>query len=388
MTIAVHLCLWSFPAASLDGLAILLVAVHQAGRRFVLGAATQLAGAAAGLFVLLAAVPRWGIDGVLVAQYVSGGLQICVLVGSLLTEQSGHEEQRWRHALPKIIGAVAWGSLPALLFHVLAGSTMVVDRMLAAPLREGGVALIYWAQKIYNLPLALLTLPMLTAMYPDWASASARRGQGVEEGIHVESLVGSLHTIVPCSLVLVVFADTISRVAFLRGSFSEGDVVRLSSLLRWYGVGVGVLALYTAAYRALFALGRGWASAAGATVQALSYPVLGVLATRRWGLDGLAISYVVSVSAGAVVMRGFLGRQATTVNASRRRAIHLILGGVPALMGGIVFRHVFAAAARSTGVIVATFYLIVGFIWIAAIYFATIHMSDRAAGARITAERV
>ena len=127
---------------------------------------------------------------------------------------------------------------PVALGSGAAQINLVIDVMLASLLAAGSISWLYYADRIYELPLAVIGIAIGTALLP-LQSRQVRLGdeEGARATLNRAMEAASLLTL-PATAALIVLADPIVSVLFLRGAFTAADVGGTSTALIAYTVGL------------------------------------------------------------------------------------------------------------------------------------------------------
>lgn len=141
----------------------------------------------------------------------------------------------WRHpGVRQVLRQMA----PALLGVSVAQLSLLINTRIASHLPVGSVSWLGYADRLMELPTALLgvalgvvLLPLLSAaqVRGDTHSASAM----LDWGLRLALLLG-----LPCAVALLVFTQPLVAVLYHYGQFSERDVAQTVTALQGYGVGL------------------------------------------------------------------------------------------------------------------------------------------------------
>jgi putative peptidoglycan lipid II flippase len=157
----------------------------------------------------------------------------------------------FRHPAVKRISRLM---LPGLAGVAIYQVNVIVTRLLASFLAEGSVSYLYYAQRLFEFPQGIFIVSLAQAVLP----AFSRQAAGQDwQGFH-QSLRFSLYLILiitlPASLGLVLCAEPVFALFFMRGAF-DAEAVRLTSLaLMAYAPGlvfVGISRMLVAAFYTL-----------------------------------------------------------------------------------------------------------------------------------------
>jgi putative peptidoglycan lipid II flippase len=199
---------------------------------------------------------------------------------------------------------------PVLVFTAATVGVQVAVNLFGSSF--GGVAKLYYAFVVFQLPYGVFVVAIATALVPE---LSERFTRGDPDGFR-ENLSFGLRTTafvaVPASVLLVALAEPIVGLLYERGSFTGEDTTGVAALLAAYSVGL-------LGYALAFVLARSFYSRQNARTPALLnvgllalYVALAYLLSQTAGLVGVALAFSASyavLSLGLLVaMRGEIKR--------------------------------------------------------------------------------
>ncbi|MFT7461750.1 MAG: putative peptidoglycan lipid II flippase [Pseudohongiellaceae bacterium] len=152
--------------------------------------------------------------------------------------------------------AVATAMGPMLLGMGAAQLNVMADRSIAiAMLPTGGTTHIYYAMRIQQFPMGLVTMAIVTAVYPMLARLMARddhRGVAATAGLALRS---NLLIALPAAVGLVLLAHPIVTLLFERGQFGPDSSVLTAGALAGYAAGIPFAGTVMLLTRACYATG-------------------------------------------------------------------------------------------------------------------------------------
>lgn len=128
-------------------------------------------------------------------------------------------------------------------------------RRVVYPLSQGAAASIYYGERMYELPLALLGVAVATSIYPLLSRHAAR---GDREAVGRDLTFGLrlvLFLSVPAAAGLVLISEPLARLLFERGSFTADDTARAARVIACYAAGVWAYCATPVVVRGFYALG-------------------------------------------------------------------------------------------------------------------------------------
>jgi putative peptidoglycan lipid II flippase len=123
---------------------------------------------------------------------------------------------------------------------VAAGVTQVnafVGLVVASP-EPGAVTWLYYADRVYQLPLGILAVALGNALLPELARASARGDAAAERGALSRASEFAVFLSLPSALALIILARPIVSVLFERGAFNASDSAATALALAGFSAGL------------------------------------------------------------------------------------------------------------------------------------------------------
>lgn len=128
--------------------------------------------------------------------------------------------------------------LPAALGAGVVQVNLLIDVIIASLLPTGAVSYLYYADRIYELPLAVIGIAIGTALLPA-LSRQARQGK-TEAAVATlnRGLEAALLLSLPATAALIVLPQAIISVLFERGAFAASDAAATAAALAAYAAGL------------------------------------------------------------------------------------------------------------------------------------------------------
>lgn len=218
-------------------------------------------------------------------------------------------------------------------------SFILFGREIMYPLQRGSVSHLYYAQRLYQLPLGVFGISLATAIFPVMSGFAAKRDFPALCRTVAQGLRGIIFIALPATIGLIIIARPLISVAFEHGQFGAEDTATVTWTLWFYAVGL-------CAYFAQQILTRGFYSMQDSTMplrSALIAVCVNVVLnlTLIWplGTGGLALSTAICSYLQVVIL----------VTVLRRRLGNAIAAGLPQAaaktIAATVFMSVVAAGA-------------------------------------------
>ncbi len=194
------------------------------------------------------------------------------------------------------------------------------------PMWRGSVSHLYYAQRLYQLPLGVLGISLATAIFPVMSDDAARGDLAALRRTICRGIRGTVFIAIPATVGLLLVARPLIAVAFQHGRFNVGDTKMVVHTLSFYSFGLcGYFAQQVLA-RAYYSMQDSKTPMTSALIAVFANFLLNLALIWPLGRAGLACatalcSYL-QVAILVVVLRGRLGRS--------------ILEGLPVTLGKTV----------------------------------------------------
>lgn len=283
-----------------------------------------------------------GIYGVAWATLLAAASQFFIQVPGLFRQ--GVVYRRffdWRHP---DLRQMFFLSLPVLAGLATGQMSVVIERAMASGLTEGSISALSYAQKALGIAQGLLTVPLVTVLYP---SLSEKAAFFDREGFHRwlgRGLTLLAFLLLPLAAGLVVLRFDLIRFLFQRGAFDAGDTWLTALALLFYAPGLLFQAWRDILNRAFYALHDTVTPMWVGFVALASNVLFNLLFIRFFALGGLALgSSLASVLACLLLFfslrrrTGRFGDPHLPGEIVRILAAALLMAAVVWLLAGFVF---------------------------------------------------
>ena len=246
---AVLMTRWMFPYIGCMSLVALSAGILNTWRHFAVPAATPVL-----LNLSMIAAAWWGAPwfgrlgiepiyamaaGVMLGGILQLGVQVPALKKRGLLPRIGLSWRRLRAAWADPgVRQVLTLMLPALLGVGVAQLSLLINTQIASHLAAGSVTWVWDADRLMEVPTALLGGALGVVLTPQLAAArasgdDARYSQMLDWGLRLVLLLA-----LPCAAALLVFGTPLIATLFHHGRFAANDVQRVALALGGYGVGL------------------------------------------------------------------------------------------------------------------------------------------------------
>lgn len=234
---------------------------------------------------------------------------------------------------------IAWwfsGSPEKGTFFILLGHKITY------PLQRGSVSHLYYAQRLYQLPLGVFGISLATAIFPVMSALSAKKdftgmGKTLSQGLRTCFFIA-----IPATVGLIAIAKPLISLAFQHGQFSEQDTNLVAWTLLFYALGLCGYFAQQLCTRAFYSMQNSSTPMTSAIIAVGANVTLNLTLIWLFGTGGLAASTALCSYLQVIILIAVL----------RRRLGPNLLDGLSA-----AFLKTIAATLCMSAVIVAALWL-------------------------------
>ncbi len=291
--------------------------------------------------VVLFAMPHWGVHALVGGVLVGGVFQCVVQLFSFRKEKFKLARVSFFDpAVKKIMKLL----LPRLLGASVYQISVFVDTILASfywIVGAGGQSALYYASRLFQLPLAIFGISFAQAALPTLSGHYATEEiESFKEATNF-SMRQVFFTTIPAAVGLAVFSDLIVRILFERSAFTSYSTLVTSRALLFYSVGLLSCAAIKVLVSAFYALQDTRTPVKTAALSLVANIILNLALMGPLKIGGLALATSLSATMNAVLLYYFLRKRLGGLHI-RKLAKTCLLGFlaslVMALLGFFVLR--------------------------------------------------
>jgi putative peptidoglycan lipid II flippase len=235
--VTVYLTRLMFPYVLLIGLLAYCMGIMNSLKHFSMPA---FAPAILNISIIICALLRQGdITALAIGVLVGGVVQLIVQVPVLLAMGFRFDFfSGFYHPAVKKIGLLL---IPRILGSCVYQINIFINTMLASLssiVGEGGVAALYYANRIFQFPLAIFGIALAQAALPTMSREALESGLGKLKDTLSFSMRAVNFIMLPASVGLIVLAEPITRLLFERGMFDHYSTLITARALSFYSIGL------------------------------------------------------------------------------------------------------------------------------------------------------
>ena len=170
----------------------------------------------------------WGV-------FAAGALQLLLLVWG--ARRNGVMPRLVRPVWNEDVKRLVTLGIPGVIAGGITQINILIGTIIAT-LQNGAVSQLYYADRVYELPLAIIGIAIGVVLLPEVSRALRAGDLAAVSRAQNRSLEFAMLMTMPAAVALAVIAAPIVRVLFERGAFGPGDTAATSSALAVFGLGL------------------------------------------------------------------------------------------------------------------------------------------------------
>src|SRR5947209_17849373 len=231
---------------------------------------------------------------------VSGVLQLALMM--IAARRAGIlerlEKPRWSDDVQRFFRALG----PAVIGAGGVQIALFADTIISSLLPTGGPSSIYYADRIYQLPVGVIGIAAGTVLLPEmsrlFAAGDAARARDAQN----RTMALTLTLAAPFFVAFLIIPDLIMRAVFVRGRFTIADADAAAAVLAAYGVGLLAVVLIRSAVASFQAKGDTTTPMIIALTAVAANVALKVMLFRPFGAPGLAFATAIGAWLNLVLL--------------------------------------------------------------------------------------
>ena len=185
--------------------------------------------------------------------FISGVLQLIFLI--YFSKKFYFPKVRLRFNVNYKVKSFLKKLLPSIFSSGVTQVNILIGTIIAS-FQTGAVSYLYYADRVYQINLAIAGVAVSTVSLPLLSKKIKERKNSLANDIQNKSLELSLLLSIPAALGLIIASHDIVNALFGYGSFRENDVLQTSQALKYFGYGVPAFALVKVLSNLFFARGN------------------------------------------------------------------------------------------------------------------------------------
>ena len=270
------------------------------------------------ILALLFLCPVIGVKGLIAGVLLGGVFEVLIQIAPLRAKGFRLERSfRLAHPIAKRIGTLL---LPRALGTAVYQLSVLVDTVLASLawiVGSGGVAALYYSNRLVQLPLAVFGISLATAALPKMTKEVSTNDIPALKDTISFSLRTVFAIMIPAAVGLAVLARPIVRILFQRGAFTEYSTAITASALLFYSFGLFAYAGIKILVSTFYSMGDTRTPVRTAAVSLVVNLVLNLILMFPLKIGGLALATSIAATTNFVMLYAALTRKIGDLGAAK-----------------------------------------------------------------------
>jgi putative peptidoglycan lipid II flippase len=179
---------------------------------------------------------------------------------------------------------------PAVIGSAGVPIAMFADTIIASLLPTGAVSSLYYADRLYQLPVGVIGIAVGTVLLPEMSRRIAAGDVARAHGAQNRAIGFTLALTAPFTVAFLVMPDPIMSALFKRGAFDAAAAQRAGAVLAAYSVGLPAVVLLNSARASFYARADTTTPMIAALTAAGINVLFKIMLTKPFGVVGLALA--------------------------------------------------------------------------------------------------
>lgn len=250
---------------------------------------------------------RIGIESLAFGLLLGNLFVFLLFLGTLLRKRA--LRFRFRKNLVSKNSFMLWGaSVVVIIGDLVYIANSMTQNSFASTLDPGTISSFYYALTLMMVPLAVVTGPLTTMLYPKLVETMS---QNRKAGARLVKLYGMLVVALSilAAVILFLFSQFVVEAVFARGAFTKEDAERTSELLSILVLALPLMGLRRLIHLSLYCLSDYKTPLYGLIFQWIVLIAMGSFLVSSFGAGGLAVAIVTAQLAGTLLSTSVLARK-------------------------------------------------------------------------------
>lgn len=190
--------------------------------------------------------------------------------------------------------------LPVMVGSLAADINRVVDKTIASNCQTGAVSILSYSHKIDEAVIAIFVSSLVAISYPKLSKAASEKNDAKLKKQISDDIVYLLALTLPMLVGILLYANEIVRLLFVRGAFTKDNGVMVAIAFSIYACGMIPTAFRKYFVRIFYSFSDSKTPASNSLIVIAMNIILSIVLAQFWGLYGVAAGSSISITIGVV----------------------------------------------------------------------------------------
>lgn len=219
------------------------------------------------------------------------------------SRKAGYHHNRFIDLSNKYVRQLMIIAIPVIISSAAGEISIIVDNAMASGFfGKASVSKLFYAKTMLTLITGVITVSVTTALFPKIAEFGQNGKINAMKKSISSAVVTTLLLVIPATIGMAVLSEPIIELVFQRNAFTAEDTVIVASLLTSYAPFIIFQSITDVVDRGFYAVGDSKTPVIIVVIQQVINVIFNFILIKFYGLNGLAISTVVSTIVGSALM--------------------------------------------------------------------------------------
>ena len=219
------------------------------------------------------------------------------------TRKAGYKHDRVIDFSNKYVRQLMVIAIPVIVSSAAGEISIIVDNSMAsAYFGKASISKLFYAKTMLTLITGVITVSVTTALFPKIAELGQSGKINAMKKSISSSVVTTLLLVVPATIGMSVLSKPIIELVFQRNAFTSEDTIIVASLLSSYAPFIIFQSISDVVDRGFYAVGDSKTPVIIVVIQQIINIIFNIILINFFGINGLALSTVVSTIVGSILM--------------------------------------------------------------------------------------
>ena len=219
------------------------------------------------------------------------------------TKKAGYHHEKFIDLSNKYVRQLMIIAIPVIVSSAAGEISIIVDNSMASAFfGKAAISKLFYAKTMLTLITGVITVSVTTALFPKIAELGQSGKINAMKKSISSSVVTTLLLVVPATIGMSVLSQPIIELVFQRNAFTQEDTIIVASLLSSYAPYIIFQSISDVVDRGFYAVGDSKTPVVIVVIQQVINVIFNVILINFFGINGLALSTVVSTIVGSALM--------------------------------------------------------------------------------------
>ena len=142
-----------------------------------------------------------------------------------------------------------------ILIEIINQLYILIDRYFYGKVEPGGIASLNYSSVLFGLPIAIFSLALSTAIFPQFTKSINNKDNESLEGHFIKGISMNLLVFIPITLIFIYYGNGLIKIMYERGKFTSNDTLMTYEILRIYAFSLIFYASYSIINKLIYGAG-------------------------------------------------------------------------------------------------------------------------------------